>query len=408
MADSIPNKGSHKESAEASQRLVGLLREQITDIQNLGALIRPRFKAIADQFYDHIDSFPELRRIIGANTTVDRLKLTFEMYLGRLFAGTYDETYQSHRTQVGLTHARVQLPLKYYLSMFGHLEVLIARELKPHFESRPLQDWIDASTTLSKVIRYDQLLAVDSYVEAYTISLQEERRAADQARKSKTLFLAKVSHELRTPLSSILGYTELILDRSGEISETTRKHLGVLNRNASNLLSMINGLIDIGRADSERWVTAPSLKAPASLIDDMALNAEGLIGRRPIEVHREATADLQKPVRLDFAKLRQIMLNLVSNACKYTSAGSITIAGHTEGGFLIFKVSDTGIGIPEAERATVFDEFYRASNQDSEKTEGHGLGLTLVKTLVEHLGGTIEIEGNQPRGTVFIVRVPFS
>ena len=289
--------------------------------------------------------------------------------------------------------------------MFSYLEGQILQRLSPDFEQDSVKNWIQIQSAISGLMKYDQLLAVDAYVEAHTAELREQTEKAELARQSKSLFLAKVSHELRTPLSSILGYTDLILDTAQEISPLTRQHLSVLHRNATNLLSMINGLIEIGQVDSGRWPNQNSQGSLQSLLEDMAINAEGLLVGKHVQVQRDFS--LRKPLTasLDFAKLRQVLLNLVSNACKFTDSGYVALDYEQSSSLVAIFVKDSGPGIPVEQREKIFDEFYRAPSQSAKKP-GSGLGLTLVKSLVESMGGTITVGDESPQGSRFIITLP--
>jgi signal transduction histidine kinase len=289
--------------------------------------------------------------------------------------------------------------------MFGFLEHQIYSSLRPRYEDLPLKNWIALQRSISGLIKYDQLLAVDAYVEAYTVDLRQETEAAQQARKSKSLFLAKVSHELRTPLSSILGYTDLILDTSREISPVTRQHLQVLHRNANNLLSTINGLIEIGHADSGKWQSELTNGTISALFDDMAINAEGLLVGKLVRIDKAYTGKSAPAIYTDFSKLRQILLNLVSNACKFTDSGYVVLDFEQTERSLVIIVRDSGPGIPAEQRDKVFEDFYRIQN-GSVRKPGSGLGLTLVKTLIESMDGTIAISDEKPNGTVFTLTLP--
>ncbi len=385
--------------------LIGFNEDDVRLVREAGILISPHLDQVIDAFYAHMTKHAPLRDIISRHTTTDRLKQTFKVYLTSLFSGNYDTGYDTRRIQVGLTHDRVGLPLMWYLGMFGHLERLLFDQLEPHYLDKPLRDWRRIERAIGDLIKYDQLLAVDAYVDAYTGKLREQMQAAESARKAKSLFLATVSHELRTPLSSILGYTDLVLDTSKEISPQTRQHLQVLHRNAENLLGMINALIEIGRVGSGGWQSQQTTGTIKALMDDMATSAEGLLAGKPVTVDRRYSEKPSPVISMDFSKLRQVILNIVSNACKFTDDGKVSLDFNQAESVVTFVVSDTGPGIPENQHEKVFVEFYRIQAETAKKP-GSGLGLALVKTLVESMRGAISIEPNLPCGTIFKVSIP--
>jgi signal transduction histidine kinase len=386
-------------------RLVDLGPDEIRLVIAAGDSLRPHFETIVDEFYVRMQNHEPLREIIGRHTTTMRLKQTFRGYLERLFSGQYDGSYDQNRVQVGLTHDRVKLPLMWYLGMFSSLESMLFDRLQPLYESKPLSEWLKTQRSISSLIKYDQLLAVDAYVDASFSTLRTQTAEAEKARKAKSVFLATVSHELRTPLTSIMGYTDLILDTAKEISPQTRQHLQVLHRNANNLLSIINGLIEIGRVDGGKWQSSPSQGSINALLDDMAINAEGLLAGKQVRLDRAYQTRGDEKIYTDFSKLRQVLLNLVSNACKFTDTGAITLDRERANGALILTITDTGPGIPDESKEKVFEEFYRISGS---KKPGSGLGLSLVKSLVESLGGTIKVADAAPHGCEFKVTIPLT
>jgi signal transduction histidine kinase len=391
-----------KDSHNFRTQLVGLGSLEVKLIHEAGSLISLDFSAIIDRFYERLLNYEPLREIIAKNTTTVRLKDTFKKYLERLFSGQYDDDYDHQRIKVGLTHDRVNLPLMWYLAMFSALEQLIFEELYPHYENRPLKDWVGVQKAISSLIKYDQLLAVDAYVDASFSRLQQKTAEAEKARKAKSIFLATVSHELRTPLSSILGYSDLILDTAAEISDQTKQYLEILRRNAGNLLTLINALIEIGRVDSGKGASDTCSGSINALLSDIADDAEGLVAGRPIKIERLYSTKPDPQVYLDFAKLRQVILNIVGNACKFTDAGSVCIDKIQSDEAITITISDTGPGIPEELRTRIFDEFFRVQGN---RKPGSGLGLSLVKTLVESMNGHIVVEANNPTGSRFSVTI---
>lgn len=385
--------------------MLGLTQTDLEIIRKLRPQLVTRIPSIVDEFYNEMMKHSVLRDVIAQNTTTNRLKKTFATYLDRLFSASINEEYDQERIQIGRTHHRVGLPLKWYLGMFSFLEHQILHALLTDSATDSPSQWLRIQSAVSKLMTYDQFLAVDAYVEAHTAELRKQTENAENAKQAKSLFLAKVSHELRTPLSSILGYTDLILDTSKEISPVTRQHLSVLHRNASNLLSMINGLIEIGHIDSGKWETKDTVGRVDALFDDMAINAEGLLAGKSVKVLRNYSNMGSLEISLDFAKLRQILLNVISNACKFTDSGYVAINFQLKENLLQIVIADSGPGIPKEHRDRIFEEFYRAPTE-SNKKPGSGLGLTLVKSLVESMQGEIEIADEQPKGTRFIITIP--
>ena len=241
-----------------------------------------------------------------------------------------------------------------------------------------------------------------------TRELQIARDAADAANRAKSIFLANMSHELRTPLNAILGFSRLLQD--DEVSEKQRKDLDVINRSGEHLLNLINNVLDLAKVESGRTELhlepCDVKRLVAEIIDMMRVRAR----EKDLALRLVEPQDFPQAVRTDPGKLRQVLINLVSNAIKFTERGSVTLqldsrsAGDGQRLLLTFEVEDTGIGIPLDEQARVFDAFVQAGEQRSPK--GTGLGLTISRQFVELMGGTIGLKSTPGKGTWFRVELP--
>jgi signal transduction histidine kinase len=242
----------------------------------------------------------------------------------------------------------------------------------------------------------------------------------------KSNFLATVSHELRTPLTSIIGYSEMLLEGiAGDITGEQREFVTTIREKGEQLLGLIKGLLDLSKLESG---TMSLRKAPmdvAALVKDVAQTMTPHAKKKGVAVGGDVEASLPE-LWADAERLRQVLLNLTENAIKFTSAnGSVVISarlgtmsaagGGDDSGLVLlgaqrpaieFRVADTGIGIPEAERERVFDAFYQVDSSSTREQGGTGLGLSIVKRLVDGHDGAIRVEGNSPRGTVFVVSIP--
>jgi signal transduction histidine kinase len=243
----------------------------------------------------------------------------------------------------------------------------------------------------------------------------------------KSNFLATVSHELRTPLTSIIGYSEmLIAGIAGDINDEQREFMGTIHEKGGQLLELIKGLLDLTKLESGTLslhkIETPVLPILQDIVNTLLPTA------RAKGVGLSAHGDAGIPTLFgDAARLRQVFLNLTENAIKFTPAeGSVTLSAeitHVElplddedGPAIVMRgvkrpmievrVADTGIGIAEAERPRVFDAFYQVDSSSTREQGGAGLGLSIVKRLVDAHDGTVHIEANAPRGTVFVVRIP--
>jgi nitrogen-specific signal transduction histidine kinase/CheY-like chemotaxis protein len=243
-----------------------------------------------------------------------------------------------------------------------------------------------------------------------TESLRAEREAmearaeAERANRAKSEFLSRMSHELRTPLNAILGFGQLL--QLDETDERRKENVAHILRGGSHLLDLINEVLDISRIESGTMTVSVE---PVS-VDEMLDEARTLVA--PLAAERSIDMDTQLPegppvwVAADRQRLKQVLLNLLSNAVKYNRPnGSITLAVKPDGdGRVRILVSDSGFGIPEKLTDRLFTPFDRLGAEQS-KVEGTGLGLALTKSLVEAMGGTIEVESEEGQGSTFIVEL---
>ena len=230
----------------------------------------------------------------------------------------------------------------------------------------------------------------------------------DEVRKASQLkseFVGAISHELRSPLNVILGYVEMMRDQAlGPVSDEQRDALGRTRDQALALLEMIVALLDLNRLEAGRL---PVENAPVDvdrlLVDVIEQLPESW--RRPsVDVRLERAAAPLPLLDTDRGKLKTVVRNLVHNALKFTDAGHVTLgAGRTAGGDVMIRVRDTGRGIPAAARAYIFDMFRQVPNSGG---GGVGLGLHIVRRLVEALGGTVDVESEVGVGTCFTITLP--
>ena len=236
---------------------------------------------------------------------------------------------------------------------------------------------------------------------------EEERRRAEalaELDRAKTRFFSNVSHEFRTPLTLMLGPLEDALSRDG-IDGTTRGELEVAHRNALRLLRLVNTLLDFSRVEAGRIEATFAPVDLAALTQDIASSFRSAVERGGLAFTVEA-ATLPGPVHVDRDMWEKVVLNLLSNAFKYTFAGAITARLEAIDGAVRLTVSDTGVGIPADALARIFERFHRIEGTRSRSHEGSGIGLALVRELVAMHGGTIDVESVVDRGTTFTVTVP--
>jgi signal transduction histidine kinase len=255
--------------------------------------------------------------------------------------------------------------------------------------------------------------------------LQGSKESAEAANQAKSEFLANMSHELRTPLNHIIGFTELLVDKNfGDLNEVQEEYLNDVLESSRHLLSLINDILDLSKVEAGKSELEPSNVDVRAVLDNSLIMVKEKAIKHGIQIQLSTNFDsTSKAIWADERKLKKILYNLLSNAVKFTpEGGSITLAAKPISGFGIrnselkgeekqsaieVSVSDTGIGIKPEDQARIFNTFEQADGSVKKKYQGTGLGLSLVKKLVELHGGQIRAESEgDGKGATFSFIIP--
>ncbi|MFT5992616.1 MAG: signal transduction histidine kinase/DNA-binding response OmpR family regulator [Flavobacteriales bacterium] len=229
---------------------------------------------------------------------------------------------------------------------------------------------------------------------------------AEQAARAKTEFLANMSHEIRTPLSAIRGFAELLSDPKNNPTDTA-EYIRTIRRNSDHLLTIINDILDLSKIEAGKMSVELLATEPAAILSDvislMRMRAED----KGLVLSASYRTPVPQTIQTDPTRLRQILLNLVSNALKFTSEGgvSLDVTHNPEQQLLAFTVRDTGIGLTEEQRYRLFSAFSQADTSTTRKFGGTGLGLVISQQMAEMLGGSVDVESVYGEGCAFTVRV---
>jgi signal transduction histidine kinase len=277
----------------------------------------------------------------------------------------------------------------------------------------------DRREAIEKALLYEQLKQasdeLERKIQAATADIAQQnellRRQAielEQASALKSQFLANMSHEFRTPLNAMLGYTSMLLQGvAGPVEPPVKRQLGRIESNGRHLLTIINEILDISRIEAGRMpLQMATFKVP-DLVGEVKAELEPIIMQRKLNVTIEVPRDLDS-VTSDRQKVKQILLNLLSNALKFTHHGGITIAArrNAKEKTMTLSVTDTGIGIAPTDQDRIFEDFRQLDNSPTRAYGGTGLGLSICRRLAQMLDGRISVQSQVGKGSTFTLTLP--
>jgi signal transduction histidine kinase/CheY-like chemotaxis protein/HAMP domain-containing protein len=300
------------------------------------------------------------------------------------------------------SHAVMMIPLWTAGTLSGVL--MVASTQATAFSEQDMSILNAASSTLTAIIQNARLL--DQITQA-----NSQLRELD---KLKSQFLANMSHELRTPLNSIIGFSRVMLKGiDGPLNDMQTQDLTTIYQSGNHLLGLINDILDVSKIEAGKMEVQPEYTSASEIVDGVMATGKGLVKDKSIQLFKELEPDLPQfygdPVRV-----RQVLLNLVSNAAKFTQEGSITIHVHKldanretgEAACLQFDVKDTGIGIAPKDRGKLFEAFSQVDGSTTRQVGGTGLGLAISRQFIELHGGRIWLESEVGKGSVFSFIIP--
>jgi len=395
-----PLRGEESAAADQSVEGVGLV---VVD-ETIRHLAEARLRRSEERFRSLIEASAAIVWTANPEGSLHRRQTAWTRFTGQDEAayaglGFLDAIHPDDRAHTRAAWTRAVTSLEPYATehrmraasgAYRHMSVRAVPILEP---DGTLREWVGTHTDITE--RKEAEAAIEA-----------ARAAAEAANAAKSQFLANMSHELRTPLSAVIGYSEMVQEELEDIGEADLvTDMKKIETNARHLLGLINDVLDISKIEADRVEIYAEDFEVAAVVQEVAVTVEGLVAKKGNTLALELEPGLGS-AHTDVTKLRQCLINLLSNAAKFTEDGRITLAVTRADGALRFAVTDTGIGMTQEQLGKLFERFTQADASTTRRFGGTGLGLAITRAFAEMLGGAIAVESRDGAGTTFTLTLP--
>jgi signal transduction histidine kinase len=411
---------------EEIKQFIGWTASDAELLASLSPRMQRHLPGLAEQLLASVERHPGARRILcsgAADAAV--LRQGILSWARSLFGGFYDESYAQLRLECGSQAARAGFEQRYLLAAMANARAYLVDSVAKEIPSCEQAPGIRA---VHRILDLDLNLICHGYLEQslrhlklLNAELEQSALELAEASLSKDEFVAHVSHELRSPLNAILGFIRLVLDGLCHSQEEEKQVLRDAQQSAQLLLRIVNDLLDLHRVTANKFALKIQAYPLRQLLDATLPLIAVQAAAKDVQIIDETLDTALPQVSTDEVRFRQVLINVLTNAVKFTDHGAVVVRGfpHADENSFCLEVEDTGIGVPAGQRASVFKKFVRAvgdashaaarDRADEVQRAGAGLGLHIAKRLVELMDGRIGLEsGRRGKGSVIWFTVPLA
>jgi signal transduction histidine kinase/CheY-like chemotaxis protein len=402
-----------RDKAETVFELFGISRSDAQHLPKIGAALDADIQAwIVSQVAADVAAFPWFVRLsLPAEAEARLWKGVADVMSALLSAEGLSSVYAAVE-EAGHAACRTGVTLTEIFQAYDKLEAAftgVAVQVFVEDDQRAV-----ALITLGKFLRSVLFTIMDVYREVGLLELSKRQAEIERARaeaveanRAKSAFLANMSHELRTPLNAIIGYSEMLQEEVGDLGHAALiPDLERIHGAGKHLLALINDILDLSKIEAGKMQLYLETFDVGTLIEEVVGTIRPLVEKSGNTLLVDADAAALGAMCSDLTKVRQALFNLLSNACKFTQNGTVTLRAVREADWMVLRIVDTGIGMTEEQMDRLFQAFSQADVSTTRKFGGTGLGLAITRSFCEMLGGSIDVESEVGRGSTFTVRLP--